>query len=45
MCKLRENHKGLTDAVQYMYKYAITLNQKCVKTSEGCKSVHQTKPL
>lgn len=44
MCKLREN-KVLTDTVQYVYKYPVTLNQKSIKATEGCKSVHLTKPL
>lgn len=45
MWKLRENHKALTDTPQYVCKYHITLIQTSIKASEGCKSVHQTKPI
>lgn len=45
MCKLKENHKDLTDTVQYMYKHPVTPIQKSIKASEECKSVDQTKPL
>lgn len=43
MCKLRENHKDLTDTVQYVHKHPITPIQKCIKASEGRKSVYQIK--
>lgn len=43
MCRLRENHKAPTDTMQYVYKYPITLIQRCIKAIEGCKFVYQTK--